>query len=141
MSCLKSRAVREGTMLAFDLRYAWRVLRNNPGFTGAVVMTLALGIGANLALFGVADALLLKTLPVPQPEQLTLLTARTERGETNLEMSYPLFTELQARISTLRLFAGTSGEDRMQVRVASSRELEDLTVALVSGNFFDVLEV
>ena len=128
-------------MLAFDVRYAWKVLRNNLGFTAAVVLTLALGMGANLALFGVADALLLKTLPVRQPEQLTLLTIRSERGETNLEMSHPLFTELQARTSTVRLFAGTSGEDRMQARVASARELEELTVALVSGNFFDVLGV
>src|SRR5687768_1577273 len=128
-------------MLASDVRYVCRVLWRSPGFTAAVVLTLALGIGANVALFVVADALLLRSLPVPQPDQLALLTTRTGRGDVNLEMSYPLFSELRARTRTLRLFAGTSGEDRMQVRVASAKELEEATVALVSGNFFEVLGV
>ena len=128
-------------MLVSDVRYACRVLWRSPGFTTAVVLTLALGIGANVALFGVADALLLRSLPVPQPDQLALLTTRTGRGDVNLELWYPLFAELRARTRTLRLFAGTSGEDRMQLRVASAKELEEATVALVSGNFFEVLGV
>lgn len=64
--------------LAQDLRYALRQLRKNPGFTAVALLTLALGIGANTAIFSLIDAVMLKTLPVRQPKQLVLLNWVTE---------------------------------------------------------------
>jgi predicted permease len=130
------------TMLGRDLRYAMRVLRGNPGFTAAAVFTLALGIGANTALFSVFDALLLKQLPVADPDSLVLLVYRNPGGERNLEFSYPIFSELRERNRTLTaLIAATSGEDRMQVRIPPATDAEVVKVALVSDNFFDTLGV
>src|SRR5438128_7662333 len=65
-----------------DLRYATRTLRNNPAFTAAVVLTLALGIGANTAIFSVCDAVLLKPLPYSDPDRIVMLWEQWPQGKT-----------------------------------------------------------
>jgi predicted permease len=77
-----------------DLRYAWQLSWRRPGFTGVAALTLALGIGANSAIFSLVDAVLLRTLPVSQPEQLVLIEQVAVRGGTQ-NLSRPLFEELR----------------------------------------------
>jgi putative ABC transport system permease protein len=95
-----------------DLRYALRQLRNSPGFAITAILTLALGIGANTAIFALIHAVLLQSLPVGKPEQLYSLSDGSSRGETGalqgkFELySYPLYRELRDNTPE---FEGISG--------------------------------
>src|SRR5688572_2518083 len=79
----EARGLRPVDDLAADLRYAVRTMRRTPGFTVAAVVSLALGIGATTAIFGLLDLLLLRPLPVRNPHELVHVTTAGERGEAN----------------------------------------------------------
>src|SRR5579863_3567893 len=83
-----------------DIRYALRVFAKNPVFTAVVVLTLALGIGANTAIFTLLDQVLLRLLPVKDPQQLVLLTMRGHHYGSNLggnAISHPMFRDFKDR--------------------------------------------
>lgn len=91
-----------------DLRLGLRMLLKNPGFTTVVVATLALGIGANVALFSVVNGVLLNPLPFPQPEQLVTLA----QSKLNFDMGaipYPNFRDLQKENRTFSAMAISRG--------------------------------
>src|SRR6266700_7962516 len=126
-----------------DLSYAIRQLRKSPGFTAVAVITLALGIGANTAIFTLLDQALLRSLPVKEPNRLTVLrfsgddTGSTHaRGNSDLEFSYPMYRDLRDRNSVLNGAIATSWA---QVGVQWHNQPDLADAELVSGNYFDVL--
>src|SRR6202795_4596102 len=89
-----------------DLRFAARMLAKSPGFSAVVILTLALGIGANTAIFSVVSAVLLRPLPFSEPDRIVSIYGMDVRsGETGRPLSYPDFADLQARSKTLQSVA------------------------------------
>jgi predicted permease len=135
-----------------DVRYALRVMVKNPGFTAVAALTLALGIGANAAIFTVIDAVMLRRLPVAAPHELVLLSDPDAHGMwigsgTGVRelFSYQDFEFLRDHNQVLSgIFAASSGAGPSEVRVGGSDPgsiPENFTVSLVSGSFFAVLGV
>jgi predicted permease len=120
-----------------DLRYAARGLVKSPAFTAAAVATLALGIGANTAIFSVVDAVMIRPLPgVREPGRLLWITNRLEGRSRPL--SYPDFVDHRERSDA---FAGLMAFDRRAVHVATGGEAERVEAEIVSAEFFSVLGV
>jgi putative ABC transport system permease protein len=134
------------TTLTDDLRYALRQMRKSPIFALTAVLTLALGIGANTAIFTLLDQALLRSLPVRDPKQLTLLqftgsdTGHLEDygGEQGNYFSYPMYRDLAEKNS---VFSGALATSRAQVGVVWQNHPELAQAEMVSGNYFDVLGV
>ncbi|HEX3231785.1 MAG TPA: ABC transporter permease [Pyrinomonadaceae bacterium] len=119
-----------------DVRYAMRMLRKNPGFSALVVLTLALGIGANAALFSVVNGVLLNPLPYPEPEQLAALNQRSNSG-TNA-ISYPNFLDWQKENHTFSAMAVSRGSSFALVGTGAAERVRGRRC---TANFFAVLGV
>jgi macrolide transport system ATP-binding/permease protein len=133
-----------------DVRHALRALSKSPGFTAAAVLSLAVGIGANTAIFSIMNAVLLKSLPVRDPQGLLVLgPARGSGSESGMPedglfslYSYDLYRHLQSTHALGELCAVQSTtQTGVSVRRAGSAQPELGQVRLVSGNYFDVLGV
>ena len=121
-----------------DLRFAFRQLRKAPGFTLTAVLTLALGIGANTAIFSLVNSILLKPLPVANPEQIASVVPRENSGPLQLGLSWNEFKQVRAQSgsSFSDVFAYTLNLDGLAVR---GQQPDRIMTAYVSGNFFEGL--
>src|SRR5688572_9700007 len=123
--------------LGKDIRYGARMLRANRGFTAVVVLSLAIGIGANSALFSIANALLLRTLPVPDVDHLYQVRIQARQTQTP-RFSYPFFAQLRDTVPNRSGLAAMSRVAGMRARQPGG-QIERAAVQLVSGEFFGVL--
>src|SRR5437667_847281 len=124
-----------------DFRYAVRVLAKNPVFTAVAVLTLALGIGANTAIFTLLDQILLRLLPVKDPQPLVLLTMRGRHYGNNWggnTISYPMYRDFQAHNE---VFSGMFCRFPTQVSLTFGGQAERVDAELVSGTYLSVLGV
>ena len=132
-----------------DIRYGLRILLKKPGFTLIAVLSLALGIGANTAIFSLVDAVMIRSLPVQEPDRLVLFGNGKEVGLTNAFpdeswdlFSYPFYRQAQQRTD---VFSGVAGHLTITWTVHGfvngSSDIEQMQVQLVSGSYFPVLGV
>src|SRR5271157_2141746 len=128
-------------MLLQDLRYALRTLRKSPLFTMVAVLSLALGIGANTAIFTLIHRLILELLPVKHPEELVLLTARGQHYGSNAggnAISYPMYQDFRDKN---QVFSGMFCKFGTNFSLSFEGRTELVLGELVSGNYFPVLGV
>jgi predicted permease len=124
-----------------DLRYALRTLRKSPLFTGVAVLSLALGIGANTAIFTLIHQLILELLPVKHPEELVLLTSRGQHYGSNTgsnAISYPMYQDIRDKN---QVFSGMFCKFGTNFSLSFEGRTELVSGELVSGNYFPVLGV
>jgi predicted permease len=130
-----------------DATYALRNLSHNPGFTAVVLLILGLGIGANTSIFSLIDALMLRPLPVPHPEQLVAIgdpkrTQGVSEGTPRVDvLSYPVYVDLRDQNHVLSGMYASGRAGRLDVLLDKGVEPDHPRGRFVTGNFFTVLEV
>lgn len=147
----ESRGIRlwaglEGTLQ--DVRYAWRGMRKEPAFAATAVLSLALAIGANTAIYSILDAAILRPLPVPAPDQLFTLSwpdisdPGTPAGQERDTFSYPEFVQFAAVTKGAARLALVTSPERVEVRgLNPDAPVQKINRAFVSGEAFDILGV
>jgi len=126
-------------LLLQDLRYSVRQIRKSPGFAAIAILTVALGIGSNAAIFSFVDALYLKSLPVSHPEQLVHIYAKGPSGHYGAGFSYPEFEQLRDHHGS---FSSLAVETQVaQLHLVSGGDSQEIRGEFVSGNYFSLLGV
>jgi len=120
-----------------DLRFAFRQLRKSPGFTFIAVLTLALGIGANTAIFSVIYAVLLQPLPYPEGDRIVILT-ETDSNQPQISVSFPDYVDWK-RDNTVFENIAVSRRESFNLSGLPGRAPEQVSGGLVTGNFFKVI--
>jgi putative ABC transport system permease protein len=133
--CREARGVSFIENAAQDLRYAFRTLRKNPGFTAVAVITLAAGIGANTAIFSVIDGVLLRPLGYPQPDRIVRIWQTDDKDRLG-NLSDPNFTDLQQQNRSLQTMAEYAA---YPVSMSGGSEPTRAIGAVVSKDFFSTM--
>jgi predicted permease len=132
-----------------DVQYATRTLRQTPGFTAVAILTLALGIGANVTIFTLLDAVVLKPLPVPAANELVAFYENGPEGTPDptggsgryLRFSYPRFERLQEALGSEGSMAAVTPNSLFAVRLPGAATPQFLNVQMVSAHYFKTLGV
>src|SRR6266849_11176340 len=127
------------TDLLLDLRYALRVLWKSPAFTLMALVTLMLGIGVNVVVFGVLNAVLLRPLDVSDPQNLYQLRLKPWTSFKLVTTSYPAFEDFRQRNSTFSGMAAFNGYAR--ARLGWGNAVRGVSGYAVTGNYFELLRV
>ena len=120
-----------------ELRFALRQLWKSPGFTLLAVLTLGLGIGLNTSIFSVVNAVLLRPLPYPEGDQLTIVM-QTSRSMPEISFSFPDYADMRRDNTVFEHFAVTRRES-YNLSGLEGREPEQISGALVTASFFNVI--
>lgn len=121
-----------------DFQYALRRLRQSPGFAASAAITLALGIGANTAIFGIIDDTLLRPLPLPEPQQLVAIYSFDKKTANYVSTSYPDYEDFSQRA---RSFQELSAYVRLPLNLTIGEHAERIPVEAVTANYFSMLEL
>jgi hypothetical protein len=146
-NCREARGVSFIDRLAQDTRFALRMFARNPGFTTVAVLTLALGIGANTAVFSVVNAAMLRSLPVREPEHLVQVVYSGKHDSTSFvgeSFSVPLFRELRSEIQVFTETAALDQWDEVETRAGDEGPAtpgEPMKGQFVSAGFFSMLGI
>jgi len=136
--CRQARGVRLLDEMTQDVRYAWRLMTRTPGFTAAAILSLALGIGANTAIFSLIDAVLIRTLPLADVGSLRFIAHGTSPATAGGSSNYPLFERYQALTD---VFTGVTAYSVTGFKVETPNGLESVDGLWVSGNFHGLLGI
>src|ERR1700757_5422414 len=120
-----------------DLKFAFRQLRNSPGFTLVAVLTLALGIGPNTAIFSIVNAVLLRPLPYPNADRIMVLNESSGPGQ-DYSVALPDYFDWRNDNTVFEHLAATHKESR-NLSGISGRDPERVSCASVTRNFFDIV--
>lgn len=126
-------------VLSRDVTFSLRLLRKSPGFTTIALLTLALGVGANTSVFSLVNGMLLRPLPVPHSEELTVLAMQREEPKPMYTMPEPFFRSLEKRHDIFSGVMAFSYRDKLLVRARTTNE--NVNGMLVSGEYFSTLQV
>ncbi len=155
--CRASLGLRLWDEYRADLRFGWRMFKQSPAFAAVAILSLSLGIGANTAIFCMAERVLLKKLPVPHPEELKLLSwvappdpiivhhiwgdsnLTPSGGHTSTAFSFPVFLQLRSQNTALQSLFAFKDVTRLTAIIDGHAEL--VSGQLVSGNFYSDLGV
>src|ERR1051326_9193972 len=130
--------------LTRDIRHGLRALRLNPGFSAIAVLSLALGIGANTAIFQLLDAIRLRTLPVKNPQELVVVKVSNSKGRSgDFRGSFPMFTNAiwEHVRDGQQAFSGMAAWNSVSFNLAAGGRTRLVRAMYVNGNFFQTLGI